>query len=340
MDVIRAEYEHSDVPWFIGFSGGKDSSALTKLVFNALRQLRACGPPVTVVYCDTGVEIPIVRGLVLSTLRRLASEAETSGIPLEIKLARPRLQDRYFVRVIGKGYPPPTNKFRWCTNRLRIQPVQRLLGKVGSRGVVLLGIRRGESQERDRIITACRIGQSRFLCQTGRSRTRIFAPIIDYDVEAVWSTLSLLAEPRSIDARRLALLYKQASGECPVVREPTGTPCSKGRFGCWTCTVVRRDRTVEGLVREGHEELAPLLAFRDWLQAIRSAPGWRCRRRRNGANGPGPFTLRARRTILSRLLAAQKRTPWSLITAREIRAIRRWWQLDVGSIAYQKIERA
>ncbi len=309
--MIRREFRRATAPWFVGFSGGKDSSALTKLLFHALRDERDA-PPVTLVYCDTGVEIPVVRSLVVSTLNGLRREAKAEGVPLRIRLVRPRLEDRYFVRVIGRGYPPPSNKFRWCTRRLRIEPVQRILGEAGARSVVLLGIRRGESQARDRTIEAYDIGRGHFLRQDGKPNTLIFAPIINYSVDDVWSTLTFLRTPQSIDGQRLAQLYRQASGECPLIRDPRGTPCAKGRFGCWTCTVVRQDRAVAGLVQEGYHELRPLLVFREWLQAIRDDPELRCPQRRNGRVGLGPFTLAARKAILGRLLATQRKTPWRL----------------------------
>ena len=109
--------------------------------------------PITVVYCDTGVEIPIIVQVVRETLQRLKREASRQSVPLRVEIASPRLQDRYFVKVIGRGYPPPTNKFRWCTDRLRINPVKRLLNDASSGpSVVLLGTRRGESAERDRTL--------------------------------------------------------------------------------------------------------------------------------------------------------------------------------------------
>jgi DNA sulfur modification protein DndC len=204
--------------------------------------------------------------------------------------------------------------------------------------VVLLGLRRGESGERDRAIDSWRLKREYFLRQGRAANTLIFAPIMKYTVDDVWSTLAFLPEPRSIDGQRLAQLYRQASGECPVVREPTGTPCSKGRFGCWTCTVVRRDRTLEGLVGDGQVDLRPLLKFRNWLQRVRDLPGWRCPRRRNGQPGPGPFTLRARERILLRLLRIQEQTRYHLITNREITTIRGYWRQDAASAIYLSIE--
>jgi DNA sulfur modification protein DndC len=337
---IRDRYRASEIPWFLGYSGGKDSSAVLKLVFQALRETPGRSRPVTIVYCDTGVEIPLVQQLVRSSLRGVAREAETAGVPLAVRIVEPRLDSRFFVKVIGKGYPPPTNKFRWCTERLRITPVQKLLRQgPGLSSIVLLGVRRGESLERDRTIAAHVDQSGSYLRQAGSAATLIYAPILDYSLDDVWSCLALIPEPRSIDARRLALLYRNASGECPMIRDPKGTPCGKGRFGCWTCTVVRRDRSMESMISQGHEELAGLLSFRNWLQAIRDNPRLRCRRRRNGAPGPGPFTLPARREILGRLLALQDRTPWSLISGDEVRLIREMWRLDRMSRQYRAIER-
>src|SRR5262249_21766898 len=135
-----------------------------------------------------------------------------------------------------------------------------------------------------------------------------------------------------------ALIYRHASGDCPIVREPQGTPCASGRFGCWTCTVIRRDHTMEALVRAGKRELQPLLQFRNWLQRVRGRSTWRCPRRRNGESGPGPFTLRARRIMLTRLLAIQSESPWRLITNSEVAAIKALWKADADSLGYRRIE--
>jgi DNA sulfur modification protein DndC len=312
----------------LGFSGGKDSSALLKLLFLALRESRAPLVPVTIVYCDTGVDIPIVTSLVRRTLRSVVREARADNVPIRVAVARPPLKDRFFVKVIGRGYPTPTNKFRWCTDRLRIDPVRRLISRISrSPAVVLLGIRRGESNERDR--TIWRHGtQDPYSLSQARSPHKIFAPLLSYSVQDIWSALRYSDLPSSIDVATLERLYRDAGAECPVIRDPNGPPCGVGRFGCWCCTVVRRDRAVTSMVAEGHTELAPLLRFRNWLSAMRDNPRHREKRRRNGSPGPGPLTLSARKLILRRLLEAQSQVPWKLISIDEIRLIRRLWQVD------------
>ncbi len=335
IQVIQRQYATSNEPWLLGYSGGKDSSALLKLVFLSMLHLASCPKKLTVVYCDTGVEIPVVRDLAVHTLESLRLEADRVGIPLEIVYATPRPEERFFVKVIGRGYPPPTNKFRWCTDKLRIDPVNRAMTSAGGdHALVLLGIRRGESVNRDRTIRRHGTESEYLFRHSGRNSSLIFSPIVNYTPEDVWNTLMFNLLPRSIEFDPLWNLYEQASGECPIIRDPKGPPCAKGRFGCWTCTVVRRDRAIHGLTSVGYPQLLPLLRFRDWLAEIRDRADYRCGRRRNGMVGRGPFRLGARREILRRLLNAQCESGFPLISTAELGAIERLWSLDGESAAY------
>ena len=195
-------------------------------------------------------------------------------------------------------------------------------------------VRKGESTQRDRTITSHATAGEYFLRQKGHRETVIFSPILNYRVEDVWATIEQQSPPYSIDGQRLIKLYKDAGGECPSIRDPRGPPCGKGRFGCWTCTVVRKDRAMTSMIAEGHAELEPLLAWRNWLMEVRDDKGFRCAHRRNGNRGLGPFTLGARREILRRLLVAQRRCPWELISASEICLIRQLWREDKSSPSY------
>ena len=336
INLIKREYCGSRKPWIIGFSGGKDSSAVVKLVYSALADLKYLENPVTVLYVDTGVEIPIVASLVRKTVSALARESSIMGLPIRVRIAQPRLHDRYFVKVLGRGYPPPTNKFRWCTDRLRISPVQRAIKKSApGPHTVVLGVRRGESEQRDR--TLRRHGASaHHLKQSGNRDAIIFTPIIDYTLADVWDTVHTLVLPKAIQTQTLSALYRDASGECPIVRDPVGPPCGKGRFGCWTCSVVRRDRSVSALMSKGSDFLWPLAAWRSLLLETRDDPTMRCRRRRNGAPGPGPLPLRARKRLLTSLLRVQRQVPWTLIRRDELSAIRAYWKSDRESLNYSE----
>jgi DNA sulfur modification protein DndC len=337
INLIQKEYRKSDAPWIVGYSGGKDSSALLKLLFLALLDIKDYIRPMSVIYCDTGVEIPIVRSLARTTLNGLKKEAKAYGLPISTRMLSPNLNNRFFVKVIGRGYPPPSNKFRWCTDRLRIEPVQRELGRHGlERGVVLLGLRRGESPERDRTLGKYGSRRTHYFRQAGNSRTSIFSPILELSVLDVWTLLRLDIAPKSIAGYKLEMLYQYSSGECPIIRDPRGTPCGKGRFGCWTCTVVRKDHAVENLVRYGYDELQPLLEFRNWMAQIRDKKQYRCRYRRNGSRALGPFTLDARREILGHLRAAQRQSSLTLITRPELRRIHQLWNEDKSSDRYSE----
>ena len=337
MSRILDAYRSSNAPWYLGFSGGKDSSAVLKLVYSALLRSRARHKLVTVVYCDTGVEVPLIAGRVRSTLRRLSIEAREDRIPIQVRIARPRTHSTFFVKVIGRGYPPPTNKFRWCTDRLRIHPVREILeAGEAEESVVVLGTRMGESPTRDLTLRRHETANRYFYRQGEDSSVSIFAPIADYTTRDVWKALAESPRPAAVDQADLVRLYSEAGAECPIVRDPEGTPCSAGRFGCWTCTVVRQDKSTRSMISNGYNELKPLLEFRDWLASVRSDPSFRCKRRRNGSKGPGPFTLDARRQILRRLRSTEARVPWRLITKREVKEIHRLWRLDRESREYRE----
>ena len=116
---------------------------------------------------------------------------------------------------------------------------------------------------------------------------------------------------------------------------------TSSRFGCWTCTVVDKDKSLTGFVEAGFDQFGPLLDFRDWLLTIRNDPERRLARRRNGRftigkNGvfiPGPFNMATRKEMLDRLLDLQDETRMPLICDAEVRHIRELWVEDVLSSA-------
>ena len=152
IEIIKKEYLKDKRPWALGFSGGKDSTALLILLFLALNDIDKKHKPLYVIYCDTGIMIPTINKYVRETLTDISIEAQNKNIPIITKIVTPQLEDRYFPKIIGRGYPPPTNKFRWCTDVLRINPIKKFLNNIQKQGVILLGIRKGESFERNKII--------------------------------------------------------------------------------------------------------------------------------------------------------------------------------------------
>lgn len=322
-------------PICLAYSGGKDSSAVIKLVSTALKQSRTLRRDLKVVYCDTGVENPVVSAFVMRTLKSLSEEFASIGLHDCIKILRPEVHQRFFVRVIGRGYPPPTQFFRWCTKDLRIRPVQKFIRNAGDNALVILGTRRGESAQRDRMLRRSVDGPFIQKQTDGGISTSIYSPIVDLDLENVWSVLTELPFPQSIDINALAAIYRDGGGECPVVRDTNDKPCASARFGCWTCTVVRRDKSAEKLIEAGHSHLQPYHVFRRWLSEIRNDAETRCTKRRNGTDGMGPFTLRARKMILDHLRDLESAVNCQIIDAKEEAEIERLWKADLASNAYR-----
>lgn len=327
IDNIKKEYYKDNSPWFLGFSGGKDSSALLKLLYIALKSVQHYHKYVNVLFCDTGVEIPFLHNVVIGTLGELSKEMESSGVPIKIKILYPRLQDRFFSKVIGRGCPPPTNKFRWCTDSLRIRPINRYLISEKENIIMLLGLRRGESEERDRILTRNATGNKYYYKQSGNKNILIYSPIIKYKVKDIWNILRSNLGPKSINYERLQFLYSIVNSDNST-NLYTKSLYTAGRFGCWTCTVVRQDKAVANMISKGHTSLEPLLEYRNWLSKIRDNEIYRNKERRNGTKGLGPFTLEARREILKKLLEVQSKVEWELIGDEEISYIKKQWELD------------
>ena len=86
MARITTAYLRDAEPWVIGYSGGKDSTAVVKLVFQSLLRLRRARKPVTVIYCDTGVEIPVASALARLALSDLQIEASQLDVPISIRI--------------------------------------------------------------------------------------------------------------------------------------------------------------------------------------------------------------------------------------------------------------
>ena len=105
------------------------------------------------------------------------------------------------------------------------------------------------------------------------------------------------------------------------------------RFGCWCCTMVKEDKSLQNFINKGATELIPLREFRNELLRMRENSQYRDSKRRNGSVykksdgsfGMGPFTLEARCLILEKLLDLENRTGMELITEAELKAIDKMW---------------
>lgn len=346
---IKEEYldPNHNHPWIVGYSGGKDSTLVLQLVFEMLMGL-APGDrrrPVHVLTNDTLVESPVLSQYVSQMLSRLRRAAEGMDLPVVVVKTTPDPDQTFWVNLIGRGYPSPNRMFRWCTDRMKIQPTSNyILSQVASNGkvILLLGVRRAESSVRAASVDKYTPKDgSRLNSHNDLRGALVFRPIVDLTTDEVWQILMQRPPPWGGTHRELITLYRNAQGgECPLVLDKSEAPScgsSSSRFGCWTCTVVEKDRSMEGFIDAGFTHLEPLMFFRDWLAAIRNDRSRRQKERRNGlvslmkdgSTVPGPFTMATRKEILDRLLAVQSEVGLPLISPDELDAIEAIWAQDM-----------
>ena len=346
--------DDSDRPWIIGFSGGKDSTVLLTLVWMALVKLKDTIPDykfkrkVYVVCNDTLVENPVITEYVFEVLSYIEKAALAQGLPVFVKQTTPKLEETFWINVIGKGYPVPNNSFRWCTDKLKIRPTSSFLREqIDEQGeaIVLLGTRYSESASRERSMKKHEVNNKRLSPHNVSPNTMTYAPIKNLLVGEVWYLINTFPSPWGFDNSLLFQIYSDATAddyECPtVVTTKEHKSCGQSRFGCWTCTVVKKDKSMSALIDNGKNWLLPLLKFRDELQNERNISSNRMPTRRNGQDAvneegmnQGNYTPEYRYNLLKRLLEAQKevqkeRPKLNLISHQELIAIQVIWNRDL-----------
>lgn len=349
-EAIQDQYRQTEEewPWVVAYSGGKDSTLLLQLTWGVVAGL----PPrqrrrvVYVVGNDTLVESPLVIGHLRSSLRTIRAAALADGLPIQTRLTKPHIDQTFWVNVIGRGYIPPTRNFRWCTDRMKIHPTNDLLRTlVDAHGgaILLVGTRKSESDNRRRTMEKRGVSSTELNPHGSIGKCFMFAPIAELDDEDVWLTLMQCKPPWGGSHRELVTLYRNAGGgECPLVLTKDDAPScgtTSPRFGCWTCTVVKKDRSLSGLIESGHGDPSTfrrLFDFREWLIELREDRQNRQRVRRDGFahfrdDGTrilGPFRLPVRQIILDRLEELEAVTGQQFLSNAEKELIRDIWRRD------------
>lgn len=340
VDEIKDQYlnDTKDRPWIIGFSGGKDSTILLQLVWSALKSVekekRKRG--IYVVCNNTLVENPKILEYTEKVLEKIKKAAFDQELPILVHQTTPELEDSFWVNMIGKGYPAPNNSFRWCTERLKINPTTKFIqDKISDEGevIILLGTRMDESSKRASSMNKNEITGSR-LRKHVLPNAYVYTPISEVTTDEVWTYLLQVESHWGSSNKKLVSIYRNAdSGDCPLVIDKSTPSCGNSRFGCWVCTVVQKDKSMEGLIDSGEEWMEPLLEIRDFLNESRYNHEMRMDTRRNGTKGIGPYKPEIRKEILTRILKAQKeiqidQPSIELITYQELVAIQVLWFRD------------
>lgn len=364
-EEIRSLYTADDFPWIVGYSGGKDSTATLQLIWSAIAALppKQRGKSVHVISTDTMVENPVVAAWVANSLAIMKQSAADQEMPIQPRRLTPTLADSYWVNLIGKGYPAPRHKFRWCTARLKISPSNTFINSIVSssgEAILVLGTRKAESSARAANMARHEKGRVRDRLSPNSSLpgSLVYTPIEDWTNDDVWFYLMQVKNPWGYNNRDLLGMYAGASpdGECPLVVDDSTPSCGASRFGCWVCTLVDKDKSMTAMIQNDAEKewMIPLLDIRDALDFRRDHKGdyaenadydIRDFRRMSGtiqlmANGrpiPGPYIQSAREEWLRKLLTAQSYVRQhgpknvyniELITIDELQEIRRIWVVD------------
>jgi DNA sulfur modification protein DndC len=285
-EEIRALYLEDEVPWIIGYSGGKDSTAILQLIWIALAELpiEQRTKTVHVISTDTLVENPIVASWVQKSLEIMGQKAIEAGVPIKPHRLTPGVEDSYWVNLIGRGYPAPRNKFRWCTNRLKIKPSNSFITgivKLSGEAILVLGTRKAESGRRAINMTKHEKGRMRDRLSPNSSLpgSLVYTPIEDWSNDDVWMFLMQVKNPWGYSNKDLLGMYAGASadGECPLVVDTSTPSCGDSRFGCWVCTLVGQDKSMTAMIRNDEDMawMEPLLQFRNatdfrWPDGMRS----------------------------------------------------------------------
>ena len=342
-------YKHDNRPWLIGYSGGKDSSLLVSLVVETVFRLpeNERNKKIFIVTSDTGVENPIVKQYMHSSSAKINEFSKLNNANIRADVIYPDVTQSFWSLVIGLGYPTPEPPgFRWCTERLKILPMNRYTNNIieeYGEVILLLGVRKAESLTRKRSISSREIEGKLLTPHSDIAKAYVYNPLTEIPNELVWEYLlkdngiSLWG----VDMKYLFSLYQgeNLGEEQSVVGQVDKDKIpvtGNSRFGCWCCTIVKEDKSLQRFINNGSKELVPLREFRNWLVSIRQDPAFRDNKRRNGkvyqkASGEygfGPFKMTARQEILRRLLILQKDTGFELITNEELKMIDTLWDLE------------
>lgn len=280
-------------------------------------------------------------------------KAKEKGLPFISHRLTPEFDNTFWVNLLGRGYPFPRKKFRWCTDRLKIRPVNKFIKeKIAEHGeiIMVLGTRKAESASRAKTMLNYEKKRVRELLSPNPTLMNelVFSPLSEWSDNDVWGFLMQYKNPWGYSNNELLTLYRGATAdnECPLMVEKDLPSCGKSRFGCWVCTMVEKDKSMEAMIINDEEKawMTPLLEFRNEFGNENLDRNRRTFRKKggflNGSYGQlhhGPYKKEIRELWLEKLLKIQKEInvngpddfkDLELITIEELRVIRRIWVND------------
>jgi len=287
----------------VAWSGGKDSSTVLNLVFEAALFLQAQNKPVSriiVTHADTYIENPAVELQSTIDVRAMRRWAEEHGLDLSIKVSKPNLNELWPVRVIGGRDLPVfsgVGSDRKCTVEFKIKPQERLVRQLvkdikqdGGVPITVTGTRFAESASRaGRMNDRGEVADELWLSNSGEAR---LSPIADWSDEDVWKYLHACAaglHPSYTDFSGIIRLYRDGSDPAEIQTLPDGTEVFACRFGCALCT-AGKDKSMAWMLKNDPDRYGYMaglhsmqkylvnsqhdLALRQWLNFSVSDDGY------------------------------------------------------------------
>lgn len=324
--------------WCVAYSGGKDSSATVSFVQWAIKTGQVKAPEtLTVLYADTRQELPPLNATAMRLLEQLRAEG------VDARSVLPTLDDRFYVYMFGRGVPPPSNRFRWCTLQLKIEPMEdalRLMRETdGEKFLQITGVRLGESAARDaRIAVSCskdsgECGQGWFQARPSEHVADTLAPLVHWRLCFVWDWLYFAHDERYM--KGIVKVDQPGHGYSFLSDIAAVYGDDEARTGCIGCNLASRDTALENLIGTPEwSHLAPLMEIKPLFAELKK-PKWRLRKSAPGIlkdgsyakNGQrmGPLTMEGRAFGLERVFDIQRRAGVDLVNADEEARIREQW---------------
>lgn len=347
----------------IAYSGGKDSTAILYLLCSMLKDLQNSSikldKKIYVINSNTLAELPPLLKHLKSSLQSVSDFALKNDLPIIVKEVFPRLIDTLNVQLLGVGMPPPSNTFRWCTDKLKVNPIDKEIKKIFLDGkfISVIGTRKDESYSRSARIEKLSVKGTNLKINDRYPNASNLMPIEDWSTKDIWEYL-LKQKNDLVNIDFLWKLYSDASGkdagECSFVGaggkdiDDGKLGCGTSRFGCWQCYMVRdTDKSLDGLMKSGYENINLYQEYRDWYWNL-TQQGWEKTRDvynhrtqirdlynkggedspKFGMTMPKGLKLKIRKEAFKKTLELQSKLNEIIITEDEIIEIQKRWILE------------
>ena len=301
----------------VAYSGGKDSTSSLQLILEAMESAIGFQDRLLITTSDTLMEIPFYQEYVDKNRITIEAYLKAKGVNAELVTLTPKWEKSFWVCTLGKGYPSSHDKFKWCTQQLKIDPINEFMqsmAAVNADHMIFVGVRQAESARREKTY------------RVPDFMPNHYAPILYWDTQDVWTYL--LTEPCPWGNHEdLVRVYKYASDEC-VYGAEKNICIGNARYGCWICPLQKNTqlKLISSALNDDRYFL--LKKYKDAFQAMANNWTYRSCLRRDLHPGVGPFLVPVRQELYYKLKELEKETGWRLIRPEEEALIFKHWEID------------